>query len=183
MSKASFVKKIVCLLGASLAVQWTSCAFAAEPSIGLPTCADDPVFRDQDFALGTWDVFAGDTLTAHVHMERALNDCAIREVWTVAEGQPGNGLGLFTYSRLLKIWQYLWAADTGNTTAFTGSQLKPGEMRYLTTRPLSNGGVRHRDWRLILQPDGRVRELSVGSDDGGKTWTTEYDLMWVKVIK
>jgi hypothetical protein len=28
--------------------------------------------------------------------------------------------------------------------------------------------------------DGTIRELSVGTEDGGTTWTTEYDLKWVR---
>ena len=112
-------------------------------------------------------------------MEKTLKGCAIYETWSTLEHRPGNGLGLFTYSRLHKSWGYFWVADNGTTTAFTGGLQAPGNMRFVTEAPLPNGGKRSRHWSLILQPDGSVRELSVGTNDG-KNWTTEYDLLWRK---
>lgn len=183
MRKASFLKTLFFALGALLACHFPSGAFAAEPAAGPPACAEDPLFRQQDFILGTWDVFSGAKQVAQVRMERMLGGCAIQEIWTEAGGTPGSGMGLFTYSRLLKAWQYLWAADTGRASNFSGSQTKPGEMRYIATHPLPDGRSRVRDWRLYLLPDGRVREVCVGSDDQGKTWATEYDLTWVRAGK
>jgi hypothetical protein len=145
------------------------------------TCKADARFREQDFTVGTWDVFAGADKTAEVSMTLILNDCVIEERWKVTNGRPtGNGTGLFNYSPLLKAWVYHWATDTGSTTTFRGSLIKPGEMRYITERPMPNGTTRLRHWTLAAQPDGTVRELAVGTEDGGKTWTTEYDLKWVR---
>jgi len=154
-------------------------AQAQAPAQPAP-CASDPLFRQQDFTLGAWDVSRDGVKTAEVHMERALDGCAISERWSVPPGKRGNGLGLFTYSRLLNAWTYAWASDTGAATFFTGRSLSPTEIRYETERPMPGGGKRLRHWTLSLRPDGRVRELSVASDDGGSTWTTEYDLTWTK---
>src|SRR5437868_8284024 len=120
-------------------------AHAQGKPVAIP-CADDPVFQQQDFTLGHWDVYAGEQKTAEVRMERALNGCAIHETWTPVEGRPGSGLGLFTYSRLLKSWGYFWVADTAQTTAFTGSLESKGNMRYVTEAPLPDGGKRLRHW-------------------------------------
>jgi hypothetical protein len=87
---------------------------------------------------------------------------------------------LFNYSRLLGSWGYTWATDDGAATAFRGNLIKPGEMRYVTEKPLPGGKVRLRHWTLYAMPDGTVRELAVGTEDGGKTWTTDYDLKWVR---
>jgi hypothetical protein len=157
-------------------------ALTAIPSIaqqGPDICRNDAKFREQDFTVGTWDVFAGDKKTAEVKMELILNDCVIKESWTT--GRPtGDGIGLFNYSPLLKDWGYYWATNSGATTSFRGGLVKPGEMRYVTQRPLENGNVRLRHWTLYAMPDGTVRELSIGTEDGGKTWVTEYDLKWVR---
>jgi hypothetical protein len=152
--------------------------FAA--SAQAPAACGDPLYQGQDFSVGHWDVLNAGKKTAEVLMEKALDGCAITEHWTVPAGKKGNGIGLFVYSALLKGWSYLWASDTGSTTAFTGSITKPGEILYVTEKPLGDGKVRLRHWTLTLQPDGTVRELSVGTEDQGKTWTTEYDLLWVK---
>jgi hypothetical protein len=160
-----------------------SVALAAAPAAhaqGEPAGCAAPIYAGQDFTVGEWDVFTGGKKTAEVTMEKSLDGCAIAERWTVPAGEKGNGLGLFVYSALLKGWSYLWASDTGSTTAFTGTLIRPGEIRYVTEKPLGGGKVRLRHWTLSAQPDGKVRELSVGTEDGGKTWTTEYDLMWVR---
>jgi hypothetical protein len=144
------------------------------------TCKTDPKFRAQDFTVGTWDVYNGDRKTAEVKMALILNDCVIQETWTVPAGRTGNGTGLFNYSPLLKDWGYYWATDNGSSTSFRGSLIKPGEIRYVTERPLGDGKVRLRHWTLSAMPDGTVRELSMGTEDKGETWTTEYDLKWVR---
>ena len=154
-------------------------ALAQQP--GPETCRTDMKFREQDFTVGTWDVYSGAEKTAEVTMELILNDCVIHERWKVTNGRPtGNGVGLFNYSPLLKDWGYYWATDNGATTSFRGSLIKPGEMRYVTERPLPGGKVRLRHWTLLAMPDGTIRELAVGTEDGGKSWTTEYDLKWVR---
>jgi hypothetical protein len=156
--------------------------FAAGAQAQTPTtCKTEPKFREQDFTVGDWDVFAGDKKTAEVSMRLILNDCVIEERWKVTNGEPtGNGVGLFNYSPLLKNWGYYWATDNGGTTSFRGTLIKPGEMRFVTERPLANGKTRLRHWTLFAMPDGTIRELAVGTEDGGATWTTEYDLKWVR---
>jgi len=145
-------------------------------------CADDPIYRQQDFALGDWDVYHGDKKTAEVRLEPVLAGCAIRETWTSLSGK-GNGLGLFTYSHVLKAWSYAWASDAGAATVFTGAASGANGMIYLTERPIDGGGTRIRHWTLAEQADHSILELSVGSDDGGKTWTSEYELVWKKRIR
>jgi hypothetical protein len=142
-------------------------------------CADNPTYHQQDFALGDWDVFAGDKMDAHVRLEPVLAGCAIRESWTALSGK-GNGIGLFTWSRVLNAWSYAWASNTGAATEFTGAATGERGMLYITQRPTATGGTRIRHWTLIEQPDHSIRELSVGSEDGGKTWTQEYELIWKK---
>jgi hypothetical protein len=143
------------------------------------TCRTDANYRAQDFTVGEWNVFSGTTKTAEVSMKLILNDCVIEERWTVAKGD-GNGVGLFSYSPLLKNWGYYWATDNGATTSFRGQLIKPGEIRYVTERPMPNGKTRLRHWTLSQNSDGSIRELSVGTEDGGATWITEYDLKWVR---
>lgn len=157
---------------------WAGAALAQTPPPAAPCTA--PIYQQHDFTVGHWDVYNGDKKSAEVLMDKVLDGCAIHETWTTPAGKKGNGLGLFVYSDLLKTWQYLWASDTGSTTSFKGAEVKPGEIRYVTEKPLPDGKIRLRHWSLILQPDGKVRELSVGTEDGGTTWTTEYDLTWVK---
>lgn len=156
-------------------------AAAQTPPSPADTCRSDAKFREQDFTLGSWDVYTGDRKTDEVNMSLILNDCVIEEHWKRADGRPtGNGIGLFNYSRLLGSWGYTWATDDGAATVFRGNLAKPGEMLYVTEKPLPGGKVRLRHWMLTLMPDGTIRELATGTEDGGKTWTTDYDLKWVR---
>ncbi len=156
-------------------------AAAQAPSNPAETCRKDAKFREQDFTLGSWDVYTGDKKTDEVTMTLILNDCAIEEHWTKKDGHPtGNGIGLFNYSALLGSWGYTWATDNGAATSFRGNLVKPGEMLYVTEKPLAGGKVRLRHWTLSLMADGTIRELATGTEDGGKTWTTDYDLKWVR---
>ncbi|WP_164155895.1 hypothetical protein [Sandarakinorhabdus rubra] len=153
---------------------------AAQAPPKAEICRNDARYRAQDFTLGNWDVFSGTTKTAEVSMTLILNDCVIEERWTGYRGGDDNGIGLFNFSPLLGNWGYYWATDAGTTTSFRGGLIRPGEMRYVTERPLGGGKVRLRHWTLSANPDGSIRELSVGSEDGGQTWSTEYDLKWVR---
>jgi len=144
-----------------------------------PSCDKDPAYSQQDFTLGTWDVFNKDKKIAQVSMEKALNGCAVRETWK-SVNPTGNGMGLFTYSRALKQWKYFWVADTAATTDFNGDFKAANDVLYVTEIPQADGGKRVRHWSLTLLPDGTVREFSVGSSDGQKTWMNEYELIWHK---
>lgn len=157
-----------------------SCLTAQARDMPAP-CSEDPIFAQQDFTVGQWDVYADGKKIAAVRMEKTLKGCAIHETWTPVDGQPGNVLGLFTYSRSLKSWGYVWVGDTGATVASTGSLQSPGNIRYVHEEPLPNGGKRRHHWSLMLQPDGAVRELAESTTDG-KNWSTDYDLLWRKKI-
>src|ERR1700754_4763847 len=93
----SFAKTMRCCTIALIAM---TCHAARSQEATVP-CSDDPVFSQQDFTLGRWDVYLGDKKAAEVVLEKVLKDCVVHETWTPTDNQPGNGLGLFNYSRLL----------------------------------------------------------------------------------
>jgi hypothetical protein len=156
-------------------------AAAAESAHSPDTCKTDANFRAQDFTVGSWDVYRANTKTAEVKMELILNDCAIRQTWTVpAAKTTGNVAGLFSYSPIQKGWIYAFSTDYANNNYFIGQLVSPGQMRYETKVTLPEGNVRLRRWTLSLQGDGSVVEKSVGSTDDGKTWSDEYELIWKK---
>jgi hypothetical protein len=141
-------------------------------------CLDEaahPEYRQLDFWVGEWEVFNGDKKLADVSVTKILNNCALSESW---KGSHGDGVGISLYNARIKKWEYFWAADHGATSFFVG-ELLSNEMRYRMEQPQPDGTVRLRHWSLTKLPDGKVRELSVGSTDDGATWNTEYDYTWV----
>jgi hypothetical protein len=140
-----------------------------------PACKDLSEFRQLDFWLGDWEVFDKGQKLSDTRVEPVLKDCALAETWVAVEGGHG-GRGLSTYAPLTQKWEYFWVADNGYMSHWTGI-LIGNEMRFAAEQT-REGVKKLRHWSLIKMPDGSVRELSVGSSDGGKTWVTEYDFMW-----
>ncbi len=141
-----------------------------------------PEFHQLDFWIGEWEVFSGEDgpKSADVVIEPVLGDCALHEIWTGAR-PGGNGRGLATYDRRTGEWQYFWASAGGSMSVWTGKLIDGTEMRFVREQPDPDGRTRLRHWSLIDLPDGRVRELSLASLDGGRNWETEYDLYWSEV--
>jgi hypothetical protein len=141
-------------------------------------CKDRPEFRQLDFWLGDWEVFNKDQKLSNTRVEHILNDCALAETWQPVEGGHA-GHGVSTYDPLTQKWEYFWVADNAYMSHWTGV-LIDNEMRFATEQT-RDGVTKLRRWSLIRMPNGSVRELSVGSSDGGKTWVTEYDFMWRRI--
>jgi hypothetical protein len=150
-----------------------------------PACADDAHYQQFDFWLGAWQVGSdkpGAAKSADVMIERTLGGCALKETWTSTRGPGGNGSGMATYSRLSNTWRYFWVSAAGANTDFpTGALTADGAMQFTVSQPDPSGGVRLRHWTVAKLRDGRLSEVAVGSLDGGKTWTPEYQLFWTKV--
>lgn len=143
-------------------------------------CSKDPRFRGEDFALGDWTVYGrhGKQIAA-VNMRRVLNGCAILETWNVSgKRKVGNVRGLFAFSSILGGWLYAFSTDYAENNYFIGRIVKPGEALYHTTVKEPDGRIRLRRWSLSLETNGEIVEQSVGSNDGGKSWSKEYELTW-----
>jgi hypothetical protein len=166
-----------------LAAAGQAAAQTPPPAPARVPCAEDPKFRELDFWVGNWTVHGGPQpdarKSADVVIAKILGECALEETWD-SERPTGDGKGLATYNRLTGLWGYYWVSGSGANSDFTGNLVDPKQMRFVIEQPTANGGKRLRHWTLFAMPDGRVRELSVGSDDSGKTWTQEYDLYWTR---
>ncbi len=169
-----------CALWFSVAVHGQSSA-APAPAPRPSPCLDpahNPEYRQLDYWLGSWEVFNKEgRKLSDVTISKVVNDCGLAESWKSTR-PAGDGTGLSTYNPRTKKWEYFWISGAGTTSHFEGSLL-PDEMRFRTVQPQADGSLRLRHWSLIKLPDGKVRELSVGSPDDGATWTTEYDYVWV----
>jgi len=170
-----------CILVVAALCLFTSPVFAQTKEPATNPCQDPqghPEFRQLDFWVGNWEVFNKDKKLSDVTVEKILNDCALAETWT-ADGTGNDGRGLSSYDALTKKWEYYWVAANGYMSHWAGD-LIGNELRFVREQPDPKGGTRLRHWSLFNLPDGKVRELSLGSTDGGKTWTTEYDFIWVR---
>jgi tetratricopeptide (TPR) repeat protein len=145
---------------------------------------DDAEFRQFDFWLGDWDVAsaADGTHRGSSHISKEMNGCVVWENWTSA-GSPYFGKSYNTWNPNLKRWEQYWVDNAAGVMFFHGA-LKDKIMDYWTDDvPQASGGklLRHLQF-FNLGPD-KVRQFSQGSSDGGKTWQTEYDLIYTRVAQ
>ena len=142
-------------------------------------CAHAPESRQFDFWVGEWNVVAteGGQSVGTSRIERILNDCVILENWS-STGLPYQGKSYNTYNTRLKRWEQFWADNSQGMVHFYG-ELKGAVMDYYTDEvPQPDGTKLKRHLELIpLGPD-KVRQVSHGSADGGKTWQPEYDFTY-----
>jgi hypothetical protein len=145
---------------------------------------EDAEFRQLDFWVGDWDVAtaAGSVHQGSSHVSREMNGCVVWENWTSA-GSPYFGKSYNTWNPNQKRWEQYWVDTAAGVMFFHGS-LKDNVMDYWTDDvPQATGGTLLRHLQFFnLGPD-KVRQFSLGSSDGGKTWHTEYDFIYTRVAK
>ena len=146
-------------------------------------CRHDARFREFDFWVGDWDVrpvgtpAVGPAARNTVTIE--LNDCVVEEHWTAPAGSQGTSYNL--YDRSLGMWRQTWVDNGGGQHDYHGG-IKNGNMVYEGDIPAPNGQRGRIPTRLTffhISTDS-VRQFSEVSADSGKTWTTNYDLMYVR---
>ena len=144
-------------------------------------CAYTAENRQFDFWLGEWRVTTtqGSVPAGDSKIELILEDCVVQENWK-SQNSPYSGKSYNMYNQALKRWEQYWVDNVGGNIFFYGG-LKDGVMDYFTDEiPQAGGPALKRHLQFIpLGPD-KVRQLSRGSTDGGKTWTVEYDFTYTR---
>jgi tetratricopeptide (TPR) repeat protein len=141
-------------------------------------CAYLAEARQFDFWLGDWvcRMPSGDT-AGHNSITLSDEDCMLFEHWTDVRG--GSGMSVNLYNPTTKKWQQTWMGSGGQVAEFSGA-FHDGAMRLEGYRQ-GPGGAQV-PARLTLTPlaADSVRQLGENSLDGGKTWTTQYDLIYTR---
>lgn len=133
--------------------------------------------RQFDFWVGEWKVVNTTELTpvGHSHIERTIGNCVIWENWTSLGASAYSGKSYNIYNADLQRWEQFWVDNRGELIHFFGSLV--GGVMDFHTEPMSGKALIRRLRFYNLGAD-RVRQLSEGSEDGGKTWTVEYDFTY-----
>lgn len=145
-------------------------------------CEHDPVYRQFDYWLGAWDVRPSGAPRGTPPMSNVITKihqgCVLLESWT-APGETGQSFNI--YDRVAGKWHQTWVDSTGGLHEYWG-ELKDGNMVFegdIPAPPGRSGRVRTR-LTFFRQPDGSVRQYSERTEDGGKTWQVNYDLIYTK---
>jgi hypothetical protein len=142
-------------------------------------CTASPQYRQFDFWIGEWEVQVNGSgqPAGSSSVQLILGDCIILENWTGARGMNGKSFNLYNSAR--QKWQQTWVNDRGIITEFVG-EFKSDRMEFLTEQAGPDGSKQRRRMTLFnLGPD-RVRQFSEMSTDEGKTWTVQYDLLYLR---
>ena len=142
---------------------------------------EDPAFSQFDFWVGDWDVAstADGVARGTSHVSKEMGGCVVWENWTSA-GSPYFGKSYNTYNVNLKRWEQYWVDNFAGVMFFHGN-VKDNVMDYWTDDvPQPDGQTLRRHLQFFNLGQGKVRQFSQGSSDGGKTWHVEYDLTYTR---
>lgn len=142
-------------------------------------CGTNPVYRQFDFWIGNWDVFALNGKKAgESRIERLLDSCVIQENWTSAQGGY-SGKSYNTYNAVSGKWEQYWVDNKGGVTNYTDGHFENGKMIFLTPdQQQPNGTYKKQRLTFYHLSDDHVRQHGESSVNGGKTWKTDYDLSY-----
>ncbi len=153
-------------------------------NINVYPCMGSAQAREFDFWIGEWDAFVRGTtnLAGQSKIERASGGCMILENWTSVGSSPFNGKSMNFVDPVSGKWKQIWvgSGQTPNATEFINGEYSDGAMRFdfETTTPKGTKQLVH--FHFYNQGADQVRQFHETSDDGGKTWITTYDFIYVR---
>lgn len=168
-------------------IRWTPCLVAsvllASPihlaAQGTAKCTA-PEFRQFDFWAGDWVVTIPQGQRAGTNrIEVILGGCALQEHWTSAGG--GDGTSLNMWNAADGKWHQVWMDAGGNMLELAG-KLEGESMVMSSVPPAAGADSARRVDRITWTPvdEGKVRQLWESSTDGGLTWSTQFDGLYVR---
>lgn len=131
-----------------------------------------------DFWLGTWDVHANGNLVGRNVIAKAHGGCTVREEYHATQG-AFEGSSFNWYDPANEVWHQVWVDNSGTRLDLIGG-LENGSMVMSGMRALNGQSVAD---RITWTPndDGTVRQVWDQTSDGGETWKTVFDGLYMKV--
>jgi hypothetical protein len=140
-------------------------------------CKTDPLYRQFDFWIGDWEVFAPNgKKTGDSKIEMILDSCIILENWKSVAGVY-TGKSFNTYNAVTRQWQQTWVDNFGGTTEYLEGKYENNKMTFLT-KPFdfAKDTIAVRKLTFYNISPERVRQHAEITKDNGVSWKTEYDL-------
>ena len=149
----------------------------AKALANLRPCSVSPEAKQFGFWLGEWEVRTPQgQLAGTSSVQSVVGDCAILENWTSARGASGKSLNFF--NREKGWWQQTWLDDHGRVIEFEKGEFKDGSMKFSAESQGKDGTKTLLKLSFFDLGTRRVRQLGESSLDGGKSWKTNYDLIY-----
>ncbi|HTR31404.1 MAG TPA: tetratricopeptide repeat protein [Puia sp.] len=144
----------------------------------LYPCMSDPHAREFDFWVGEWDVYQTGTnnYQGHSLVQMISAGCAILENW---DSQSSTGKSINFVDPVTNRWKQTWAGSyAGGIQEFVNGRYQDSAMRFDFQFLDSHGNKTIGRFVFYNQGPDQVRQFNETSADGGKTWTTSYDLTY-----
>lgn len=145
-------------------------------------CESLAAARQFDFWLGTWDVYqtANPAVKTGVNViTRQSGGCVLLESWESQGAHSGVSINYFDPTN--GKWKQKWAGSGQDIVEFYDGAYSDGAMRFKFDNPNADGTTAVGAGRLTftnLEP-GKVRQHAEQTSDGGKTWQTQYDFLYL----
>lgn len=145
-------------------------------------CRYDARYRAFDFWVGEWDVRPSGAPDSAPPSENIVtlefDTCVVMEHWTSTGGGTGSSFNMFDSTR--NAWFQTWVDASGGWHEYKGAPDATGNLLLQGETPGAPGQPARVPTKLTLFPLGpdTVRQLAEVSLDGGKSWTTTYDLTY-----
>ena len=153
--------------------------FAAIVAKARENAADSPS-RRFDFWVGIWDVYNPDgKLVGHSVVKKLHEGHVIEENWWSEGGTTGMSLNYWDPER--NAWRQTWVDQFGQVVEYEGA-FEDGAMRLEGWRIKPDGTRVMQRVAFTPNEDGTVRQFIEESSDGGTTWATYFDGMYVKRV-
>jgi len=153
----------------------------ATPAAKPPPACASVEHRAFDFWIGVWDVTAAgqDQPSAVNRIASEHAGCVLREDYSHKGGYTGMSMSFYDAAR--KKWHQTWIGVDGSALFIEGGLNDQGEM-VLSNRntPYYEAGTDINRITWTPNADGSVRQHWQMSKDGGETWTTVFDGLYVK---
>jgi hypothetical protein len=141
-------------------------------------CKYSPEYKQFDFWVGEWTVkqTGADQVVGSSSIHKILDDCVVLENWTGERGNTGKSFNI--YDSNTKKWEQYWVDSNGGRIFFSG-HLDGTTMDYYADTD-ENGKKATRHLQFFNVGRDEVRQFSQRSEDGGKTWSVEYDFSYYR---
>lgn len=166
----------VAVIAAALAAAALARAQAPAPQYGC----DSPESKQLDFWVGEWEPGYANGGKSRNRITKILDGCVILEEFSGAPGTRLDGRSYSTFDRAAKAWKQTWVDNTAACLDFTGG-LVEGRMEF---RREATGKDGTRFLQRMIFDDVKADSLKwlwQRSNDGGKTWTTTWEIDYRRV--
>ena len=143
-----------------------------------PPCSSE-AHRAFDFWVGDWNVQAGGQLVGRNSIRQVLNGCVLHEHYVTPSGYEGESVNIYDASR--GVWHQSWVDNAGALLLLEGGAEDGRMVMQGETRDAQGNGTLNRiSWSMVGDNPDAVRQHWELSTDGGGTWTTAFDGLYMR---